>query len=358
MKFTALRHAGGAAPKAEIHIAQSVSPDATRRSASKRQGSWIGAPAPNPVRIGKPVIHPQAASTPAPLSGAASGKRREARRLVEIAHEAVEHLDLERARDSRPSRPPRRSARLSRSRRARRARAKGTGACATGRPFTRARSAARLAASVAPSPAATSSISPLEARKSRVRLRRQPDDATRHVHAFRPCGRPQQPFDKTRPGFQQPVADQQHDIRAHARFAGRREHDAGFAHAVEIAHQRRRMHMLDNAADPFGERDRRPRSFDIGAQSRDERLTALRQEFEPLQRPRRRATRALRQSMPRLRRRLDLSATFAPPGWPRVSQRSMPAIAGDARNSENWTGQIDSPQVQSHCDRLQPSGKQ
>src|SRR3984957_11514881 len=74
MKFTALSQAGGATPKAEIHNTQSVSPDATSRSASNRQGSWVGAPAPNPVRIGKPVIHPQAARTPAPLSGAESGK--------------------------------------------------------------------------------------------------------------------------------------------------------------------------------------------------------------------------------------------------------------------------------------------
>src|ERR1700729_2750307 len=73
IKFTAPRQAGGDAPKAEIHNTQSVSPDATSRSASNRQGSWIGTPAPNPVRIGKPVVHPQVARTPALLSGSASG---------------------------------------------------------------------------------------------------------------------------------------------------------------------------------------------------------------------------------------------------------------------------------------------
>src|SRR5271167_2042053 len=73
IKFTALRQAGGDASKAEIHNTQSVSPDATSRSASNRHGSWIGKPAPNPVRMGKPVDHPQAARTPALLSGSASG---------------------------------------------------------------------------------------------------------------------------------------------------------------------------------------------------------------------------------------------------------------------------------------------
>src|ERR1700690_4058091 len=73
IKFTALRQAGGEALKAEIHNTQSVSPDATSRSASNRQGSCTGTPAPNPVRIGKPVAHPQAARTPALLSGSASG---------------------------------------------------------------------------------------------------------------------------------------------------------------------------------------------------------------------------------------------------------------------------------------------
>jgi hypothetical protein len=34
----------------------------------------------------------------------------------------------------------------------------------------------------------------------------------------------------------QGVADEQHDIGAHTRFARRREHDAGFAQTVEFAY--------------------------------------------------------------------------------------------------------------------------
>ena len=60
------------------------------------------------------------------------------------------------------------------------------------------------------------------------------------------------------PGFRQAVAHKQEDVGAHACLArrGQRDTRASFTHWVEIAQQRRRMHMLDDAADPFGERDR------------------------------------------------------------------------------------------------------
>ena len=85
---------------------------------------------------------------------------REPRRLVQVAHKPVQHLDFERSETSPPSKPRRRSARLSGRLRARRARPKESGLARRGRPLTRARSAARLTASVAPTPAATISISP------------------------------------------------------------------------------------------------------------------------------------------------------------------------------------------------------
>ena len=67
-----------------------------------------------------------------------------------------------------------------------------------------------------------------------ISLRRQPNDTPGDVGAFWLCRRRQQPLVQMRPGLQQTVADEQHNVRAHARFAGRREHDAGFAQTVEI----------------------------------------------------------------------------------------------------------------------------
>ena len=83
---------------------------------------------------------------------------------------------------------------------------------------------------------------------------------------------------RARPGFRQTVAHEQHDVGAHARFAGRREHDSCPAQAVEIPQQSRRMHMLDDAADPFSERNGRPCPVDIRAQPGNERLMASRQQ--------------------------------------------------------------------------------
>ena len=159
IRFTALRQAGGVAPKEEIHTTQSVSPDVTSRSASNRHGSWIGTPEPNPVRIGKPVVQPQAASTPAPLSRAGSGnvekrvvsfKSRTSPCSISISS-APRLLAVQTATPKRA--PFTTLASVSSA-------DKGSCVCATGRPLTRARNEARLAASLAPRPAATISISP------------------------------------------------------------------------------------------------------------------------------------------------------------------------------------------------------
>ena len=103
---------------------------------------------------------------------------------------------------------------------------------------------------------------------------RQPNDAPLDIHAFRPGRRRQQPLGETGPGFRQTVAHEQHDVGAHARFAGRREHDSSLAQTVEIPQQSRRMPMLDDAADPSSERNGRSCPVDIGAEPGDERLTA------------------------------------------------------------------------------------
>ena len=89
-------------------------------------------------------------------------------------------------RDLPPSKPRRRSARLSERRRARRAQAKEVCVCATGRPLTRARNAARLAASVAPTTGGDNFDIAIKARNRCVGVRRQPNDAPFDVHAFRP----------------------------------------------------------------------------------------------------------------------------------------------------------------------------
>ena len=232
----------------------------------------------NPVRMGKPVIQPQAASTPAPLSGAASGN---------VENRVVSFRSRTRPLSISSSSAPRRAA------------------VQTATPNRAPFKAAASASSVGEGNLGLRDGTAFDARaqrgkiggerraerrlrrpryrrqspECRVGLRRQPDNAPRDVHAVRPRRRPQQPLVQGRPGFRQAVADEQHDVGAHARFARRRQHDAGFAQAIEIAHQRRRMHVIDDAADPLGERDGRPRPLDIRAQSRDERLTASRQKL-------------------------------------------------------------------------------
>jgi len=117
----------------------------------------------------------------------------------------------------------------------------------------------------------------VEARNSGVAPWRQPYDAPFDVRTFW-RGRPrQQPLDQMRPGLKQTVAHEQHNVGAYARFAGGREHDSGFAQTVEIPQQSRRMHMLDDAADPFSERNGRSCPVNIRAEPGDERLTASRQ---------------------------------------------------------------------------------
>ena len=110
-----------------------------------------------------------------------------------------------------------------------------------------------------------------------VGVRRQPYDAPCDVYAIRPRWRAQQPLVQGGPGFRQTVAHEQHDVGAHARFAGGCEHDAGFAKTVEVPQQGRRMHVLDDAADPFSERNGRPGPVDIRTEPGKERLMASRQ---------------------------------------------------------------------------------
>ena len=142
----------------------------------------------------------------------------------------------------------------------------------------------------------------VKARNCRVNLGREPKDAPLDSHAVRPCRRRQQPLGETGPRLRQTVAHEQHDIGAHPRFAGRDEHDPGLAQAVEIPQDRRRMPVLDDPAYAFGERDRSPRPFDIRAQPRDERLTALRQQA------RRGGGRVVERSRPAVDRRCSLDA--------------------------------------------------
>ncbi len=241
----------------------------------------MGAPAPNPVRIGKPVIHPHAARTPAPLSGAGSGNVenrvvsfRSRTSPCSISISSAPRLSA--VQTATPNRAPF-SVAASASRTAKGNPERAPRPFAIGRFLTRARSAARLTASVAPRSALLISISPSNPPNSCAYGWRQPYDAPLDVRAFRPGRRRQQPLVQMRPGFRQTVAHQQHDVGAHARFARRREHDSGFAQTVEIPQHCRRMHMLDDAANSFGKRDGRPRPVDIRAEPGNERLTASRQ---------------------------------------------------------------------------------
>ena len=190
---------------------------------------------------------------------------RETRGFVQVAHEPMEHFDLERSETRR--RPNRHAeARAFQGGGERVERGQGNLRSRDRTAFDpRAQRSEIARRALRRAPAATTSISPPKPRNCRVAPGRQPDDAPRDVRAFRPRRRRQQPLAETGPGFRQAVADQQHDVGAHARFARRRQHDSGFAQAVEIAQQSRRMHVLDDPADPFGERDRRPRSLDIRA---------------------------------------------------------------------------------------------
>ena len=115
----------------------------------------------NPVRIGKPVVHPQAAKTPTPLSGAAKGNVE--KRVVSFKSR-TSPCSISISSGPRPpavqTATPKRApfttlASVSSA-------DKGSCVCATGRPLTRARNEARLAASVVPTPMVTTSISPLK----------------------------------------------------------------------------------------------------------------------------------------------------------------------------------------------------
>ncbi len=277
MRLGPLSHAGGAAPNAETQSTQSVSPDATSRSASKRQGSCSGAPEPKSGSHGK-ASHPTASHEHArAIVRRCKRQCREPRCFIEVAHKAVEHFEFERAeppadQTATPKRAPFKKLVSASSMTG------GISVRATGRPFVRARKAARLAASVAPSPAATTSIWPSKpgdrasARGASHTIRRAtaPPSGPARIANRR--------FVKSRPGFLQSVADKEQDIRAHPGFAWGGQHDASLSQAIEIPKYRRRVHVLDDPADALGEHDRRPCSLDVRAQSRDERLSASRQQ--------------------------------------------------------------------------------
>ena len=273
MTFSALSHAGGDAPKAEIHNAQSVSPDAASRSASKRQGSCSGVPEPNPVRMGKPVIQPQAASAPTPLSGAARGS---VENRVLSFKSRTRPLSI--SSSSAPRRPAVQTATPNRASFkgsvSEFERGQGDAGPRDGTAFgTRAQGAEIGGERRAEARRDDLDIA-VKARDSRVGVRRQPHDPPRDGRSVGSGRRPQQTLIQGWPSLPQGVADEKQDIGAHARFGGSGEHDAGFSQTVEVAQQGLRMHVLDDPAEAFGERDRRPHSLNIGAQSRDERLTA------------------------------------------------------------------------------------
>ena len=203
---------------------------------------------------------------------------REPRRFVQVAHEAVEHFELERPE---PRRRPNRHAepRAFQNGGERIERGQGNWGSRDRTAFDARAQRGQIGGERHAKAGCDDFDFAAKARNCCVGLRGQPDNASRDVRPVRPRRRSQQPLVQGGPGLRQGVACQQHDVGAHARFARRRQHDAGFAQTIEIAHQRRRMHMIDDAADPLGERDGRPRALDVGAQSRDERLTASRQEL-------------------------------------------------------------------------------
>ena len=245
MTFAALSQAGGAAPKAEIHNTQSVSPDATSRSASKRQGSWTGPPAPNPVRMGKPIIHPQAASTPAPLSPGASGNvenrvvsfRSRTRPLIISISSAAETR-------SRPDRDAEASAFQDACERVERGQRNPGLRDRT--PFDPRAQRGQIGGKRRATARGDNLDVAVKARNCRVCLGGEPNDAPFDIDALRPRRRSQQPLGEARPAFRQAVAHEQHDIGAYARFAWRYEHDPGLAQTVEIPQDPRRMPMLDD----------------------------------------------------------------------------------------------------------------
>ena len=159
---------------------------------------------------------------------------REARGVVQVAHKSMQHLDFERAETCRSPNGDAEASALQgdgdRVEIGQRQPGTGVRRFSMRRFLTRARSAARLTASVPPRPAAQISISPSNpailapmagASHTMRRLTSAPSGL---------AGQRQQPLVEVGPGFRQAVAHEQHEVSAHAGFAGRREHDSGFAH--------------------------------------------------------------------------------------------------------------------------------
>ena len=176
------------------------------------------------------------------------------------------------SRLARPTTPRRRTARLAARLRARRATGLATALRGTGRPAMRARNAASSAGSssalrpIVAEPRAIASCrlpgaEPENAALARARFRLRASSpnkrSARSGHA------------STSPG---PTSSSV-SPRSRASF-GVVTHHAGLAHHVEVAQQRRGMHVIDHAAEPPRQRDRGARARDVGAEPRDHRQPA------------------------------------------------------------------------------------
>ena len=92
--------------------------------------------------------------------------------------------------------------------------------------------------------------------------------------------------------------DQQQRVGAQPRLVRRGQHHAGLAQHGEVAQQHIGVHVIDDRADPLGQRDRRARAGDVGAEAGDHRTSGSQQAVRPLRLAHARVRRACRRSTP------------------------------------------------------------